>query len=212
MMGNYESWGIKPVDPAELLERFERRIQQKAGLPADCVFVSLLPDRYHLDKPPGQQFVTIFPGRWPLDQRIAAGAGRCGIVGFDNLPTGLEDNGDGNRVPSEFAEDSTGFDAEWRITVFARMNADQEGRSTRAVREATRGVLALAMKVLSAVHFFVPLDKDNNALVREYPRVLDLTLSPQEADGKPWVFAAFPLQVRFTAKMPVLPFETETQE
>lgn len=167
-------FGETPVDPADLLERIERRLQQASGLSADRVFTSLLPDEDHLQVPPADRFVVLTPVRFPVWQSVVAGGGLGGA----------------------------GFDATIRTTCFVRMNADQELRSSRAVRDATKGVLALTMRVFSALQFWVPEDSDGNALVREYPRAESIDFKPQRMKSGPWVSVGVPWQFRFTALLP----------
>lgn len=159
------------VDPAVLLGLIEERVQVAARIPADCVFLSLLPDEVHLANPPADQFVTIAPVRFPVWQGPVSGSGLLG------------------------------FDAVIKTTAFARV-VDQELRSSRVIRDATRGVVSLAMKVVAALHFWTPLDSSNNAQVREHIRAVSLDFRPVQLKAGPWVVCPTFWQVRFTVSLP----------
>ena len=181
------NFGVLEVDPNDLLLKLEQQLQQSGTPPGsnlpgaglgDRAFLSLFPDKLHLENPVATEFVTIRPVNFPVWQGVVTGAGR----------------------------DYTGFDASLVLTCFIQMSADPEMKNTNAISEMTRSVTTLVFKVLSAVQFWTPQDADGNDMLREYARIPDggFQFTPVDGSGGPWVKVALAYQMKFTAKLPAL--------
>lgn len=165
-----------PVWLDTLLDAAEVLLSQKTGLPRDCVFASVLADAAHLEFPPADRFVTVFPASFPLDQGTFAGGGRV----------------------------LCGFNGRIRVTAFTRFAADQELRSARLLRDPTRGVLNLVLKVIDAMSYWQPLHADGSCYLRE-PARMDpgFEFQPKNAkDGSPWAVVQTNWSIKFTAALP----------
>lgn len=176
------SFGVTPIKPADLLGRLEDWIKSKASLPADRVFLSFAPDELHLKFPPADQFVSIFPSRFPPWQGVVAGAGQSGL----DFPT----------------DSRLGYDAEVVFTTFCRYNVDQELRSSELVRSASLGLLGLTNQVVGAAQFWIaPTDADPNvSYLREYMRQSGPILSLQRNyQGTFWAMQKVAFEMKFSA-------------
>lgn len=181
------NFGVTPVDPNVLLKMLEVQIQD-AGTPAgsnkpgaglgSSGFLSLFTDDIHLADPSAVQFITLRPTNFPTWQSVVSGAG----------------------------EDNTGFNGIVVVTAFAQMSADPEMKNTNAVSEQVLSATTLIMKAAAALQFWQPKDTDQNDLLRQPARIADsgITFSPVTGRGGPWVKMSFPLELKFTAKLPSL--------
>ncbi len=178
-------FGISPVKPGTLLGRLETYLQGQTKVAADLVFLSVAPDELHLRFPPGDQFVTIFPARFPPWQGVVTGAG------------------------SNFATDpdaeNLGFDSEIIITAFCRFNIDQELRSSQLVQNTSYGVMDLFASVLKAMQFWTaPLDapNTNKSYLREYMRMSGAAqMLPRNYKDTFWTLLKIPFEARFSAEL-----------
>lgn len=176
------NFGTTPIAPGDLLGRLEDWVRQSAKLTADRVFLSLAPDDLHLRFPPADQFVTIFPSRFPPWQGVVTGAGQSTL---------------------DFPSDSRlGYDAEVVFTAFCRYNVDQELRASELVRNASLGLLALTTNVVAAAQFWTaPTDTDAAvSYLREYMRQSSpITTLPRNYKDTFWTLQKVAFEMKFSA-------------
>src|SRR5882762_10335735 len=88
-------FGITPIAPSALLLLLEKQLQEAgtctgcvdpagAGLGSDA-FLSLWPDKLHLENPRSKRFVAIRPARFPIWQSIVQGSGAPVLAGFGGV-------------------------------------------------------------------------------------------------------------------------------
>lgn len=162
-----------------ILEKIAARIVARSNsiLSSDRVFETLAPDDEHLAYPPGDQFATITPQRFASDQALAAGQGRY----------------------------TMGFDGQIRVAAIARFAGDQELRNARLLRDATRGLLNLGLRILDALHMFEPTNSAGDCILKEPMRVTTWDVQPKrmkDANGSNWCVIASLWDVRFITNLP----------
>lgn len=173
-----------PVAPNVLLGMLEDYLRTRTGLPGDCVFLSLGTDDDHMQLPPSDRFVSIFPSSFPVWQSVVSGGGG---------------------VPDGFGSDHTGFDAVVRTTLYNRLTSDQEMRSSQLLRNAAYGAVNLAFLIVGALQFWTapnPED-DQESYLREYMRVIDPpSFRPKRLKNEMWTVCPITWEMRFTALLP----------
>lgn len=163
-----------PVWADELLSQVVGQLLKGTGFPADCVFDSLASDDAHLRFPAADRFVTVRPDRFPTAPGFTGG-GRA----------------------------LTGFDGSVRVALYYRYAADQELRSTRLLRDRTKGVLGEWLKVLDALQGFAPADAAGNALVKE-PMRIDaggFRVLPKSVSNQQWCVVESTWEMKFIAPL-----------
>lgn len=175
----------------DILDAISKRIVSKGGFTSDRVFDTLASDEDHCQFPPADQFVTITPQRFPVDQGTFSGAGRY-LMGFNGTI---------------------------RVAVLARFSVDQELRDVRVLRDKTRGILRAFLRVLDALAGYNPpapqpppandgfsvsyADGRSACILREPMRPDGFDIQPRRVkQGSPWVVVASTWQVKFSAAMP----------
>lgn len=167
------------TDLSTILEKVSERILARSNsiLSADRILETLAPDEEHLNQPPGDQFVTITPVRFAASTALVAGSGRYTL----------------------------GFDGQIRVGCFARFAGDQELRNARLLRDATRGLLNLHLRVLDALEQFAPTNSEGEAIVKEPMRNVSWDVQPKRyrsRDQSPWCVIGSLWDVKFIQNLP----------
>lgn len=142
-------------------------------LPASDVFESLADDTEHAKSPPAKTFIVVRP----LSLPVAVGVGGGGRL-------------------------NTGVDALLRVAVFQEFASDQELRDTRLLRERSRSIMGLMLKVLSGLQMFTPLRSTGVCVLKEPMRLRNLDLSPRRIKESNWAVAASTWEAPFVITMP----------
>lgn len=165
----------------DLLEAISKRVVDKSGLTSDRVFDTLAGDEDHIQFPPADQFVTVTPQRFPMDQPTFSGAGRY----------------------------LCGFNGSIRVALLCRFAVDQELRDARTLRDKSRGILRVFLKVMDSLQGFNPPgpnregDGQKTCILREPMRSDGFDVQPRRIkQGSPWVVISSTWQVRFSARLP----------
>ena len=178
------SYGITPITPEDMLGILEKRVQQMTGL-GDRAFLSLWSQRFLLQSPRAQKFITIRPVNFPVWQSVCDGSG--------------------------FENPLTGYNAAITLTVYVHNSSDPETWSINLVRENVLSLTTLVNLAAASMQGYVPIvtvDDEELALVREPMRMADSGWRFGDAtDGKggPWSYATVDFECRFSAKLPELP-------
>lgn len=175
------SFGVTPVKPSVLLGLLEDKVKETTGIASDRCFLSVAPDESHTLYPPGDQFVTVFPARFPMNelaQSVVSGAGAA----------------------------HTGFDAQVTITVFTRLNLDQEFRDSRLLREASIGMISMVSKMIGDLQFWTapvtPATTPPSSYLREYMRIVDgPVVHPKAWKPSTWALCKTTWDMKFTADL-----------
>lgn len=182
------NFGIYPITPGELLGRLEDFVKQTGGLSADAVFLSAADDLWHLKFPPADFFIAIYPEDFPVWQSVVTGAGSS-----RDLAPGTE---------------NLGFDAQIRMVIFNRLNANQEFRDSDLIRSTTLGIMGTAINLVGAVQFWTPLvDGVSTACYLREPMRITAgpRLSPRNYEKTLWALVTTRFEMRFTAKLTTAP-------
>lgn len=154
----------------------DRVVSQVPELTADRVFRSNYPDDDHVKFPPADKFVTLFMPDFPVDQPAVSGGGAY------NTPA----------------------DGSLDATVFVRLEADIEHRSTQAMEDDANGVDQFVLKVLTALHMYPGLLDDASGLyvLRRPMRARRVTVvrKPGAGDAR-WNVAKINFEVSFVADL-----------
>lgn len=186
---------MAPIDPGDLLNLLVAQLAapgtpdgsnlKGAGL-GDRAFLTLWPDDLLLRNAKAKQFVAVRPNRFPVWQTVVQGAGSvtAGYMGQKTM---------------------TGFNTVVSLLCFQQNNADPENLSKQAVTEEARGMIALCMKVITAVQFWNP-QKGSSGLyyLREPARMTDggFGLDTRGQKDSFWSRASIDVEVKFTAAFP----------
>lgn len=149
-------------------ERMEAVVAAGTGLPADCVFLALVPPAVLCQNPPADRFASLCPVRMPVDARLVAGAGA----------------------------EHTGFDSTWHVNLFGRLGTDHELRSVRFIRDASRGLGAFVKKACVALQLEDLSAGDASAILREPLRLVTVLWNPP-ATPAGWGWVQTEWQVKF---------------
>ncbi len=187
--------GCTPISPQDLLLLLQKQLVEAgnctgcadptgAGLGSDA-FLSLWPDKMHMENPRSKRFVAIRPARFPLWQSVIQGSGSP-VSGFL-----------GNKT-------MTGFNAVVTMSHFVQISADPEMRSQLTITEDVLSVTSFIMSTFRALQFWMPSDIDGNLLLREPARVLDggFGYQPVQARDNLWAPVSFEIEMKFTAAFP----------
>lgn len=116
-----------PTDLPELLAAVRTRLVSVSGVAPHLVFPTVWPEEDLLDKPPGNQFLTVRPLTFPGVASLAAGAGTA----------------------------ARAYDGRVRVSVFYRLDLDQFLRSADWLTKDP-GPLATWLKVLGGLEQYAP--------------------------------------------------------
>lgn len=180
-------FGMYPITPGDLLGRLETFVKQNCGLSGEDVFLTSAPNNFHLEFPPSDKFVAIVPQNFPVWQSVVTGAGQSlfAAPGVENL----------------------GFDARIRMSVFTRLNTDQEFRQSQLITSDTLGILGTAINLVGAVQFWTAPTDDtaNYSYLREPMRITDgPRLEPREYKKSFWSLVHTEYEMKFTCKLTTL--------
>lgn len=170
------NFGTTPIRPATLLGRLEKYLQGYGLLTADAIFLSVVPDEFHIRFPPCDQFLVIFPPRFPVWQSVVSGTGA----------------------------EQTGFDVSVQISILTRLSTDQEFRSSNVITNLSQGMLGLVGRMMGAVQFWTaPTDDDVNvSYLREPMRISPgFDIMPREYQKSLWSIARSTWEMKFTADL-----------
>lgn len=167
------NFGTLSINPEALLGKLEDHLKRNLGLSSDTCFLSIATDEDHLGAPPADRFVTIFPEAFPPWQSVVAGGGRT----------------------------NTGYDGTTRITIFGRLQVDQEFRSSELLRNASLGLVQIATKAAQALQFWTaPDDTGLRSYLREYARLTrGPTFRSKHVRKETWALCSMSLETKFTA-------------
>lgn len=177
------NWGTRPMKPAEFMGRLEDIVRSESGLPSTDAFLSLAGDDHHLKAPPCDNFVTIFPFKFPVWQEVVSGGGQA------ELTAG------GAHV---------GFNTQISITWFCRLSGDQEFRSSELIRSSSLGILGAVSRLIGGLQFWeCPFpDEDTESPLREYMRVTDgPAVAPRNYASGLWALAKTTFEAKFSADL-----------
>lgn len=172
----------QPTTIPALIDALKRQVAADTGIAS--VFASLADDSDLLQAPAwGDKFIAIRPGKFPVDQNTAASGGR-------NL---------------------TGFNSNWRIAIFSRLNTDQEFTSERLLIDKDGPLRAVWNMLKGSLsddqqggQMFTPLDADGNCLLREPGRLIGFDLDAKKMigakDTRWWVIPTY-WEFKFTADL-----------
>ncbi len=177
-------FGNTPITPADMVGLIETYAKQASGLPPDCVFLSIAPERWHLEFPPSDQFISIFPERFPVWQGVIVGAG------LSYSDSSLDQN--------------LGYDLSVKLTVYTRFNTDEQFRSSAFLRNTSLGVLGVVNRLVTAFQIWtapVPNETDQSYL-REPARITGgPNLVPRDFNKTLWALCHTDFEFKHTTKL-----------
>ena len=142
-------------------------------LPASDVFESLADDAEHARFPPAKTFIVLRP----LSLPVAAGVGGGGRL-------------------------NTGVDFSFRVSVFQEFASDQELRDTRLLRERSRSIMGMTLKVVNSLQMFSPLRSAGVCVLKEPMRMRGLDIAPRRIKETNWAVVASTWEASFVVTMP----------
>lgn len=169
-------FGIVPIRPADLLGRLEKYLKSYGILPADSVFLSVVPDELHLRFPPSDRFLVLFPSNFPVWQSVVSGTGR----------------------------EQTGFDTQLQVSILTRLSTDQELRSSTVMTNYSLGLAGLIGKTMGALQMWTaPTDANPDvSYLREPMRIQPgFVVQPREYKQSLWSVARSTWEMKFTAAL-----------
>lgn len=169
-----QTWVDQWLEPVR-----QRVIDRVSGMTRDRVFPSAWEIDDHLKYPPADRFVTLFVGRFPVDQTDVSGGGAI----------------------------NTAFDSVLTVTPFTRVEADIENWSEQSLTEATIGVYQFVHSVLTALQMWEgPENTAGTMLLFRRPMRVSPgfdVLKKSGKDGRRWVVAPMSFEVSFVSDLGV---------